>query len=95
MTHYLPAVTFGINSRKAHGKSALRAGLLFATLMFLSWAHYAAQVASVLVLAAMRLQSELRVDATFPMLTCMLHHACICHSHFRTITCSDLPRVLS
>lgn len=47
VTHYLPAVTFGLNSRKAHGKSALRAGLLFATLMFLSWAHYAAQMSLV------------------------------------------------
>lgn len=47
VTHYLPAVTFGLNNRKAFGRSALRAGLIFATLMFLSWAHYATQVSPV------------------------------------------------
>jgi Cys-rich protein (TIGR01571 family) len=47
ITHYFPPVVFGINARKAHGKSALRAGLLFATLILLSWAHYAAQMSLV------------------------------------------------
>ena len=95
VTHYLPAVTFGVNSRKAHGKSALRAGLLFATLMFLSWAHYAAQVGKSLCWQQRDFSQKSRVNAASLMLTCMLCHECICHPHFWPITCSDLPSVLS
>lgn len=47
ITHYFPCVTFGVTNRRAFGKSALRMGLIFASLVAISYAHYAVQMAMV------------------------------------------------
>lgn len=44
ITHYVPCATFGLTMRRAFSVSALRQALLFASLMFITYAHYAAQV---------------------------------------------------
>ena len=38
--------------------------------------------------------NQIALDAAFSTPTCMLCHECICHPHFPTIACSDLPSVL-